>query len=123
MGLNKTVWTVLTANVVNASSESALSLSGSIDLESTVQLAISIENFYATNASYSARLNLYASSDNTSDWDTNAFGYFDNELGANTTKQITVPICPDPRYLKISVTNQDSKNISAIKVVATQGTY
>lgn len=121
MALNKSAWKIVDLASINASTESALTSSSVLDLTTTVQFATSIRCDYSTNASQPARLRLYAANYNWSDVDTNPYAYFDNEISINTSRKITVPVCPDAKYIKATVENRDSKNISTVEVYVSQG--
>jgi len=122
MALNKSTWLIFSLDSLNASTESSLDDCSTVDLSSTIQLALTVESKYASNASHPVQLRIYTAQHNWSAVDTAPYGYFDNELDRGSTSRITVPICPDPKYLRVTVLNQDDKNVSNVKVYATQGT-
>ena len=122
MALNKSTWQILSLSSLNASTESSLTSCSTIDLSSTIQLALTIEAEYASNASHPVQLRIYTAQSDWSGADTSPYGYFDNELAAGSTARVTVPICPDPKYMRCTVLNQDDKSVSNVKVYATQGT-
>jgi hypothetical protein len=120
MTLNKSAWTILNLSYVPTSQESLLSNCSTIDLGTTVQLSITVSNVYSVDNSSAARVKLYTSNNNLT-WDTDAYATFDNAFTANTSKRTTVPVCPDPRYMKASVYNQNAAgNISAVLIICTQ---
>ena len=121
MTFNKTVWTALSLDSIAIITESDLSSCTAINLSSTVQLSITVSNVYNISNNSAARLRLYASHDNNT-WDTDPYAYYDNEFDLNTSKRITVPVSPDPAYMKATVENQNvTGNISSIEVIVTQG--
>ena len=122
MALNKSTWQILSLSSLNASTESSLSSCSTIDLSSTIQLALTVESEYASNASHPVQLRIYTAQSDWSGADTSPYGYFDNELATGSTARVTVPICPDPKYMRCTVLNQDDKSVSNVKVYATQGT-
>ena len=122
MALNKSTWQILTLSSLNASTESSLTSCSTIDLSSTIQLALTVEAEYASNASHPVQLRIYTAQSDWNDVDTSPYGYFDNELAAGSVARMTVPICPDPKYMRVTVLNQDDKAVSNVKVYATQGT-
>ena len=122
MALNKSTWQILSLSSLNASTESSLTSCSTIDLSSTIQLALTIEAEYASNASHPVQLRIYTAQSDWSGADTSPYGYFDNELATGSTARVTVPICPDPKYMRCTVLNQDDKAVSNVKVYATQGT-
>ena len=122
MALNKSTWLILSLDSLNASTESSLNDCSTVDLSSTIQLALTVESKYASNASHPVQLRIYTAQYNWSAIDTAPYGYFDNELAPGSTARLTVPICPDPKYMRVTVLNQDDKNVSTVKVYATQGT-
>lgn len=121
MTFNKTVWTALSLDSIGIITESDLSSCTAINLSSTVQLSVTVCNSYNESNVSAARLRLYASHNNAT-WDTDPYAYYDNEFDLNTSKRITVPVSPDPAYLKATVENQNlTGNISSIEVIVTQG--
>jgi len=122
MALNKSTWQILTLSSLNASTESSLTSCSTIDLSSTIQLALTVEAEYASNASHPVQLRIYTAQGDWNDVDTSPYGYFDNELAPGSVARVTVPICPDPKYMRVTVLNQDDKAVSNVKVYATQGT-
>jgi len=68
------------------------------------------------------QLRIYTAQSDWNDVDTVPYGYFDNELASGSVARATVPICPDPKYMRVTVLNQDNKAVSNVKVYATQGT-
>jgi len=121
MALNKSAWKIVDLGSINASTESELTSSEVVDLTTTVQFAVSIRCNYSNNASIAPRLSLYAANSNWATPDSDPYAYFDNEIAINTSKKITVPVCPDAKYIRATVTNRDSKNLSAVEVYAIQG--
>ena len=122
MALNKSTWQILSLSSLDAYAESSLDDCSTIDLSSTIQLALTVEAQYASNASHPVQLRIYTAQSDWSNVDTVPYGYFDNELALGATARATVPICPDPKYMRVTVLNQDDKAVSNVKVYATQGT-
>ena len=105
---------------IPVSTESALSACSAIDLGATVQLAITASNDYGASNTSAARVKLYTSINNLT-WDSDAYATFDNNLSVGSTIRTTVPVCPDPRYMKIRVENLDGTyNISNVVISITQ---
>lgn len=120
--MNKTAWEILSIANLSADTESNLTQCSVMDLSSTIQLGISIQNVYNESNTSAVRLYLY-SSDNLSNWDTDYYAVFDNQFEANATKKVTIPISPDPYYLKATVKNQNlTDSATLVNVIATQGT-
>ena len=120
MTLNNSEWEILNLSFIPISTESALSACTAIDLADTVQLAFTISNEYNVSNVSAARIKLYTSYNNAT-WDTDPYATFDNDFVASATKQTTVPVCPDPRYMKVRVENQNTTgNISSVIVYCTQ---
>lgn len=121
--MNKTAWEILSLSTLATETESGLASCSTIDLTQTVQLAISISNMYNESNVSAARLRLYTSHDNTSTWDSDPYAVFDSAFESNTTQHITVPISPEPWYIKATVENRNlTGNFSSISVIAIQGT-
>lgn len=121
MSFNKSVWTALSLDSIAINTESAISSCTAINLSSTVTFAITVRNMYNESNVSAARVRLYAS-DADSIYDTDPYAYFDNAFTANTTESLTVPISPDPAYLKATVENtNDTGNISSVSIIVTQG--
>jgi len=120
MTLNSSEWEILNLSFIPISTESALSACTAIDLGATVQLAFTISNEYNVSNVSAARVKLYTSYNNAT-WDTDSYATFDNDFTVGSTIRTTVPVCPDPRYMKVRIHNQNTTgNISSVVVYATQ---
>lgn len=120
MALNNSEWEILNISFIPISTECALSACTRMDLSDTVQLSLTVSNEYNASNVSAARVRIYTSHNNAT-WDTDAYATFDNAFTASTTKQTTVPVCPDPRYMKVRVYNQNTTgNISSVVVTACQ---
>ena len=120
MALNNSEWEILNLSFIPISTESALSACNAIDLSDSVQLALTISNEYNVSNESATRVNLYTSYNNAT-WDTDPYATFDNDFTASSTIQTTVPICPDPRYMKVRIHNQNTTgNISSVSVYCSQ---
>ena len=120
MGLTKTVTTIYSAASLAANTESALADCTVQDLSTTTQLALTIRCTYNASGTKAALVKVWTSSDNAN-YDTEVLTSFENGFAAGATKQKTVYINPDAKYIKCTVLNQDtSYAITSVSVIATK---
>lgn len=118
MSLNNTEITVLNMSYIGTNTTSPLTSCTAINLAATVQLALTVSNIYGATNTSAARVRLYTSDDGTT-YDSSPYATFDNSFKVSSTERVTVPVCPDPRWMKVSVYNQcGTANISTVKIIA-----
>jgi len=124
--MNKSIWENISFAGIAGETETNISWSPTINLDDTVQFAITCQSGNAANVTYPMRINLYANIAD-SDWnisaDTDPYASFDNISSGNVVKRRTVPISPDPKYVRIRLQNRNvaGKNISDARIWVTQG--
>jgi len=121
MVFTKQVSNFITNLLISAGLSSVMASSYALDLTTAVQFAITIQCSGPVKASGPITCNIWTSVDN-SNYDTATYATFNmNMLSAGGDHRFTVPIMPDAKYFKTTVTNSMTSGMTAelVSVIST----
>ena len=112
-------------DVLSEDSIAALSTatSNSINLMDSAYLSITLRCTFDAAATGDAVAHIYASPDGTN-WDTEEYTSFTVTCTPGATAQRTIPVEPDPKYVRVTVENEDAgkaiTNVVVVKVTTSR---
>jgi len=109
----KQVSNFITDLLISAGLSSVMGSSYALDLTTAIQFAVTMQCSGPANASGPITCNIWTSVDN-SNYDTVAYATFNmSMLSAGGAHRFTVPIMPDAKYFKTTVTNSMTSGLTA----------
>ena len=121
MTYTKQVSNFITNLLISAGQSSILGSSYSLDLTGAVQFAVTMQCSGPAKASGTLTCNIFTSVDNST-YDTTAYAKFNlTMLSAGGDHRFTVPLMPDAKYYKATITNNltSGYNPDLISVIST----
>lgn len=116
MGIGKTYTKILDNKTAAASGSTTLGDCTVEDLSTALQCAIEVDMTFNASATAGATVKVFASGDGTN-FDTVEYATQSVDVSAGNAIQVTFPINPAAKYIRVQVTNLDETyNITAISV-------